>query len=271
MLSSKTYLNWGRCRYIESDDFRRARQRRRPRRPAEKIPKLPTETLLLSSQHGLTMCRTQSPSAAETTHSKVTLCYDESVQVEDVSVQKDSSVDAQRALSMLEPHLVPKRFVVTPVNDTCVCPDSSHRHVTVNCIPGPPETSDSVFLASFAEQPATLLSVSLIRMDETDDTTSSLLEQACLKRVLVGCHFIFIENEVTSQIAVPFQGRHIVFRVASVLKIPSKSRISVSILLTTRDRNVFVILTDFILIGKCLVHDNAEYTDHDSGEESAFL
>lgn len=151
---------------------------------------------------------------------RFTLCFDESVHL----VSNDS--DSERVLSMLDPYLSPARFAIADAATVHDCPDTSHRHLSI--IPESPERLHSAFIVSFTEVPATLLSMSIIRI--TEGETSSPLEQACLKRQLVGCNLVFVESRMTTEISVPFQSQRVRFRVASVLPGPRQSRSQTTIL-----------------------------------------
>jgi hypothetical protein len=151
---------------------------------------------------------------ASTATDKVTLCFDESVQL----VTNDS--DKEAVLSMLDPYLLPARFAVADASAVPDCPDSSHRHLSVTL--ESPQKLDSGIIVSFDEAPATLLSMSMIRI--SDGKITSPLEQACLKRQLVCSTLVFVDGKMTTEFSVPFQGQIVRFRVASVLPGPHNSR-----------------------------------------------
>lgn len=212
-------LPFGRCRWCLTIDVSQTRRRRR-QQPAEKYS-LPSGTLLLAQQDGgLTLCWTQTPLPIESADHQVTLCFDESVQV----IPSGANLKSERVLSVLEPHFQRTRY---PMNEECKpCAGSSHRHVTVECVPEPLKPLDSSFIASFTELPATLLSMWLIQVQEGNDrktAESSPLAQACIKRLLVGYHFVFLENEITTRISILFQGSTVCFQIASILPGPNRS------------------------------------------------
>ena len=219
-------LHWGRCRYVTKDDCQ-SRRRRWPK-PAEK--QYPTATLLLTCQDRWTLCWMASSLAVESAD-EITLCYDESVKL----MYDGDGVKNERGLSIMKPYLLPEPFPATCADTPadCFCSDVSHQHLTLNPTPESSEMLDCSYVASFAELPATLLSISLVRLSESvedkkESSTPSPLEQACLKRQLVGCHLIYMENEMTTQISIPFQGQSVCFRVASILPTPKQSRSLVS-------------------------------------------
>lgn len=215
-------LDWGRCRYVIRDEESYFRRRRRPR--VEEKRRIPSGTLLISSSDGVTLCWTPSlPAAEKTAESSVILCYDTSIQL----VGKENHL----VISLLCNYLHPERYPAKSVHDEDFSgSDSSHEHL---CMQTTPESSDDIlksgFVASFRQMPTILLSISLIRIldDETDDgheSTSSPLEQACLKRQLVGCRGVFLDSCVATEISVPFQGSTVRFRVISIIPTPSKSK-----------------------------------------------
>ena len=182
---------------------------------------LPNGALLLS-QHsrggGLTLCRTQSALPIESSEKQVTLCFDKSVQL----ISLESERNGARVLSALEPFLRQERHSLGG-SECIACSDSSHWHVTVECMSEPSGMLSSGFVSSFIELPSTLLSISLIQMnDGGGDNMSSPLAQACIKRLLVGYHVVFF-NDVTSEISISFQEKTLCFRVASILPNPNRS------------------------------------------------
>lgn len=210
-------LPCGQCRWsLKEDNGSRIRPRRYPN-PAENHL-LPTGALLLTNcpRDGglLTLCRTQAALPVESSEKQNTLCFDESVQV----ISSESDRDSERVLSALEPYLRRERHSLHGSDECIACSDSSHGHGTVERMAEPSDILSSSFVSSFIESPLSLLSISLIRMHEgSDDKMSSPLAQACMKRLLVGYHVVFIEKSITSQISIPFQGQSVCFRVASVL------------------------------------------------------
>lgn len=269
---SLTPLQWGRCRYMTGEEGTcRRRRRRRPR--FEEKSRLPSGTLLLStSQHGLVLCRTQSPFAVETADDTVTLCFDESVKLVVVGDLVNNDQSRERALSILDAQLLPERFLAQRVqdNDEYGCSDSSHQHLSMKTTPESSRILDYIFVASFSPMPGTLLSISLLRMDESHSESSSPLGQACLKRQLVGCHCVFADKCLTTQISLPFEGHQVCFRVTSVLPTPKKSRTAVRQCCGDCESKTYFAVSHFVFssTGETkLVRYHAKYSYNDYREQ----
>ena len=231
-------LQWGRCRFSGSSDSE-CRRRRRPRSPEKH--RLPTGSLLIHHLEGVqrkpcwTLCRTLLTASPES-FGKVTLHFDDSIRLvpQASDLESDRSSETERLLSILDPEgkkkLVPSH-VVEETNTTEDCLSSSQRQLSVVPVEqDAPGMLDSGSVASFAETPAPLLSISVIQITRRK-VPQSPLEQACLKRQLIGCHVIYVDGKLTTEMTFPFQER--VFRVASVLPCSSQSR-TVSRRLQTR-------------------------------------
>lgn len=249
--TQSSLLPLGRYRYITENNSCVSR-----RRPVEKS-RLPAGVILLffPGDKNATLCWPQMPAVKETSATTIALCFDKSVQLILEGDSVENGFDRQQVLSVLQGFLSVEHFPAVAGRIDCL--DSTHEHVSMRTTPKSGGIDyDSGAVVSFRTCSKPLLSISLIRMDDSDESTDgSSLQQACLKRQLVGCHIAFKESCMTTEISVPFLGKRVDFRVVSILSTPANSPKKVS------DCCMYV-----VSVG----HPTFRFTHHDSLERGTY-